>query len=112
MHFIPIIMQRCKDEGIKITREGLYFTGQKNGFLVKDEKGKIHLDEESFEKWVEERKTNIPEGYFKISELSVKLNIKLGKFYKIVRNNPDLILKKKGVKYVKEDELRKIIGRS
>lgn len=112
MHFIPDMMKRCKSEGINITREGLYFTGQKNGFLIKDENGKFKLDEESFEKWIVERKIDVPEGYFKISELSVKLNIKLGKFYKIIRNNPNLILKKKGVMYVKEDEFRKIVGRS
>lgn len=112
MHFIPTIMRRCKDEGIKITREGLYFTGQKNGFLVKDENGKFQLNEESFEKWIEERKTNVPEGYLRVSELSVKCGVKLGRFYKIVKNNPDISIKKKGVTYVKEDEFRKIIGRS
>lgn len=111
MHFIPTIMQRCKDEGIEITREGLYFTGQKNGFLSKDENGKIQLDEESFEKWIEERKTGIPEGYFRVIELSSKYNVKLGSFYKILKSNPAISIKKKGVIYVKEDEFRKIIGR-
>ena len=111
MHFIPAIMQRCKNEGIKITREGLYFTGQKNGFLVKDEKGKFQLDEESFEKWIEERKTGVPEGYLRVIELGAKYNVKLGTFYKLIKNNPNISIKKKGVTYVKEDEFRKIIGR-
>lgn len=112
MHFIPEIMKRCKDEGIEITREGLYFTGQKNGFLVKDENGKFQLNEELFEKWIIDRKTDVPEGYLLVSELSVKCGVKLGRFYKILKMNPNISIKKKGVIYVEEDEFRKIIGRS
>ena len=109
MHFIPTIMQRCKDEGIKITREGLYFTGQKNGFLIKNEDGKFQLDENRFEDWIKERKTDVPEGYKKIVELASIFNLSKGTCYLILKKNPDICLKKKGITYVKEEEFGRIV---
>ena len=112
VHFIPSLLKRCNDEGVKITREGLYYTGQKNKFFVKSDDGKIILDESRFEEWLTERKSEIPEGFVRVAELSAGYGVCKLTCYRLIEKNNISLIKRKGVIYAKEDEFKDAFRRS
>ena len=111
MHFIPELMKRCKDEGIKITREGLYHTGQLNGFLIKDDNGKFQLDKKRFESWITDRKSEVPKGYKRIVEISLDINLSKATCYSILKKHSLSYIKKKGIIYAEEEKFREVVGK-
>ena len=105
------VLERCKEKGINISREGLYLAGLKYGFIERD-MGRINIfHKEKFEEWCMKKLEPIPEGYYTISECSKKLNKPLNTVYFLVKAG-NLKTKKmgsKGVKYVKLEELEEYI---
>ena len=105
------VLERCKEKGIKISREGLYLTGLKYGFIERDIDRNNIFHKEKFEEWCMKKLEPIPEGYCTVLECSKRLNRPLSTIYFFIHAG-NLEMKKmglKGVKYVKIEELENYI---
>ena len=105
------VLERCKEKGINISREGLYLAGLKYGFIERDKNRNNIFHREKFEEWCMKKLEPIPEGYYTILECSKKLNKPLSTIYFFIKVG-NLEVKKmgpKGVKYVKIEELENYI---
>ena len=102
---------RCKEKGIKITKQGLYLAGLKNGFIERDIDRINIFHKDKFEKWVNKKLEKIPAGFYSFQQCSDKLKKPLSTIYFLVKDS-GLEVKKigsRGVKYVRIEELKKYI---
>lgn len=83
---IQPILKRCEESGHKVTKMGLYYSGKKYGFLVKDENGKYFFNEELFQEWLKKSLEEVPEGYLRISECAKKLNMCVASIWRYSKN--------------------------
>lgn len=105
------VLERCKEKGINISREGLYLAGLKYGFIERDVDRINIFHKEKFEEWCMKKLEPIPEGYYTILDCSKKLNRPLSTIYYLLKAG-NIEVKKmgyKGVKYVKLEELEEYI---
>ena len=105
------VFERCKEKGIKITKQGLYLAGLKNGFIERDIDHINIFHKEKFEKWIDKKLEVAPEGYVSFAECSEKLNIPLATIYYLIRegNLKTIQVGTKKVKYVRLREIEKYI---
>lgn len=105
-------MKRCEEKGIKITKQGLYVAGLKNGFIERDIDHNNIFHKDKFESWVEKKLEKIPNEYKLFSDCAKELNKPLSTIYYLVRKG-NLEVKKFGTresKHVNFEELKKYIG--
>jgi len=105
------VLERCKENGIKISKQGLYLAGLKHGFIEKDIDHNNIFYKEKFEEWMKKKLEPVPAGFSSFLECSKKLNKPLSTIYYLVKAG-DLEVKTrgtKGVKYVKLSDLEKYI---
>lgn len=105
------VMKRCEEKGIKITKQGLYIAGLKNGFIERDIDHINIFHKDKFESWVEKKLEKIPGEYKSFSDCAKELNKPLSTIYYLVKKG-NLKVKNfgtRGAKYVKFEELKKYI---
>lgn len=105
------VFERCKEKGIKISKQGLYLAGLKNGFIERDIDHNNIFHKEKFENWIEKKLEPVPAGFNSFLDCSKKLNKPLSTVYYLVKTG-DLevkIIGMKGVKYVRLEDLKKYI---
>lgn len=106
------VFERCEQNGIKITKHGLYLAGLKNGFIIRNpEKHNNTFVQKKFENWMKKKLEVVPEGFYSFAECSKKLNKPLNTIYYWVKEG-NLEIKKVGtseVKYVRFEDLEKYI---
>lgn len=106
------VFERCEDKGIKITKQGLYLAGLKNGFILRNpETHSNTFVQKEFEKWMKKKLEVVPEGYYSFADCAKKLNKPLNTIYYLIRAG-NLKIKKVGtgeVKYVRLEDLEKYI---
>lgn len=80
--YLKDVLNKCKEEGYPITAQGLYYAGNKYGFLTKHE-GSRNLDfnKDKFYQWLNKAKEEIPKGWLSLNEVSKKLKISLSQAY-------------------------------
>lgn len=105
------VHDRCAEKGIKISKQGLYLAGLKNGFIERDVDHNNIFHQEKFEKWIEKKLEKVPKGYVSFLDCSKKLNKPLPTIYYLVKagNLEVKTIGTKGVKYVKLEDLEKYI---
>ena len=110
--FVEDVLKKCEVEGHKITRNGLYRIGKKEGFITKKEGVKsLDFNKELFLKWIEKTKEKAPEGWITLKEVSEKFNVSLPQAYLLVKDK-DCNIKKigaRGVMYVDPKTIERII---
>ena len=105
------VYNRCKEKGIEITKQGLYWAGLKCGFIERDIDKNNIFNKDKFEKWINKKLEPVPEGYNSFLECSKKLNKPLPTIYYLVKAG-NLEVKKigtRGIKYVRFEDLEKYI---
>lgn len=105
------VYERCEQNGIKISKQGLYLAGLQNGFIVKGENHSNLFVQEEFEKWIGKKKEKAPEGYHTFLDCSKKLKKPLATIYYLVKSG-NLEVKTIGtkeVKYVRLSDLENYI---
>lgn len=105
------VYERCAEKGIKISKQGLYLAGLKNGFIERDMDHINLFNKEKFEEWMEKKLEPVPAGYSSMIECSKKLNKPLPTIYYLVKAG-NLKVKKIGtkeVKYVRLEDLENYI---
>lgn len=107
MKFKQVYM-RCLDKGVKITKQGLYKAGFRNGFIERDCDG-IIFHKDKFEKWISKKLEKVPEGYYSFLECSKKLKKPLSTVYFLSKAGKLKFKKIRGVNYVKIEDLKKYI---
>ena len=105
------VYERCLQKGIKISKQGLYLAGLKNGFIERDIDHINLFHKEKFEEWVEKKLEPVPAGYSSMLECSKKLNKPLATVYYLVKagNLEVKTIGTKEVKYVRLSDLEKYI---
>ena len=114
MIHISELMRKCEEEGIKITKMGLYVSGEKYGFIYEDEKNKTkEFDKEKFLKWIELAKEKAPENWLTVKQLSEKMNISISQAYILIKdeNSGARTFGTNGVMYVDPSRIEKIIAK-
>ena len=106
-------MNKCEVEGYPVTSSGLYYAGEKYGFLIKKEGNRsLEFDKDKFFDWLKKAKQEIPEGWVSLNELHIKLNISLSQAY-ILSKDPASGAKAfgagPGVIYVDPERIKAII---
>ena len=107
------VYERCEQNGIKISKMGLYLAGLQNGFIIKGEDqdhGNVFVQEE-FEKWISKKNEKAPAGFLSFSECSEKLKKPLTTIYYLVKvgNLEVKTVGTKEVKYVRLSDLENYI---
>lgn len=83
------VLNKCKEEGYPITAGGLYFSGKKYGFLVKEEGSRnLVFDKTKFYEWLNKAKCEAPKGWLTVKEISEKFNISVSQAYILIKD-PD-----------------------
>lgn len=105
------VYERCKENGINITKQGLYLAGLNNGFIERDIDRNNIFHQKEFEKWMKKKLEPVPEGYNSFLECSKKLNKPLATIYYLVKagNLKVKTIGTKEVKYVRLEDLEKYI---
>lgn len=105
------VYERCEENGIKISKMGLYLAGLQNGFIVKGENHSNLFVQEEFEKWIAKKNEKAPEGFSSFSECSKKLKKPLATIYYLVGagNLEVKTVGTKEVKYVRLSDLENYI---
>lgn len=111
--FLKDVLNKCKEEGYSVTSSGLYYAGEKYGFLIKKEGNRnLEFDKEKFLEWLAKAKQEIPEGWVSINELHNILGISLSQAY-ILSKDEDSGAKTfgagPGVIYVDPERIKAII---
>ena len=111
--FLKDVLNKCKEEGYPVTSSGLYYAGEKYGFLIKKEGNRsLEFDKDKFFDWLKKAKQEIPEGWVSLNELHIKLDISLSQAY-ILSKDPASGAKAfgagPGVIYVDPERIKAII---
>lgn len=113
--YLKDVLNKCKEEGYLVTSSGLYYAGEKYGFLIKKEGNRsLEFDKDKFNEWLKKAKQEIPKGWVSINELHNVLGISLSQAY-ILSKDEDSGAKTfgagPGVIYVDPERIKEIIKR-
>ena len=112
MRQVNEILKYLKEQGIEMTRGGLYVSGKKYGYIKNVEGSKyVELDVEKFEKWVTLVKAKPPKNMVNLKQASLMLGLSRAMLYKLTK---DLNYTKFGrgqVKYYKIDDIRRAFNK-
>ena len=80
--FLKDVLNKCKEEGYPVTASGLYYAGNKYGFLIKKEGSRnLEFNKDGFFEWLNKAKEEVPAGWMSLNEISKKLGISLSQAY-------------------------------
>lgn len=78
------VLDKCRKEGYPMTRQGLYFAGEKYGFFTKKEGEKnLEFNKEKFIQWLARKKESVPINYIPVKQLSNEYNVNMNYAYNI-----------------------------
>lgn len=103
------VLERCKNKGLNISRNAVYYNGIQYGFIERDIDRNNIFHQEKFEEWLEMKLGKAPEGYCSFKECSEKLGIPLNTIYYLVKESglKTIEIGKIGTKKVKYVEIEK-----
>ena len=110
MIFINDVVQRCKEKGYKITRQGIYLAGKREGFIYENDSGK-QLDLEKFDKWLEKATEQVPDNYLSAKDIVKKYHVSQVFAYTVLKDS-DCVCKNfgyKGIIYGEEKSVEDVI---
>lgn len=108
------LMKKCKDEGIEISRMGLYTSGKKYGFIIQNKDSKSNdFNKEKFLDWIKLAKEKAPENWVTVNQLHNQLNISLSQAYLLIKDEESgaRTFGTKGVLYVDPERIKEIISK-
>ena len=108
--FLNDVLNKCKEEGHPITRQGLYQAGKKYGFLTKVEgKKELDFDQEKFLEWLKVNTSDVPKNCYTINELVHELEISYMQLYSLIRDNNIPYVSRFSKKYYDLNDVMSII---
>lgn len=113
--FLKDVLEKCRENNCNVTASGLYFAGNKYGFLKKsDDNFHYTLDKEKFFQWIKKYNEKIPEGYVTLKEYSDNNpEISIGTVYNLIKDEDSGVIKvgEKGIMYVHPDRIKAVIDK-
>lgn len=118
MLYVNEILSKCEEKGYKISKQGLYNAGIKNGFLIKSDEKKSDgrcrwdFDQSKFLEWLNKAVEEIPEGWVTLKEASEILNVSIAQMYLLVKHENSgakYFGAGKGIMYVDPKRIEEII---
>lgn len=108
-----ILRQLQSKYGVKYSRNGFYWIGVNEGFLIKNG-SRYKLDEEKFKEWLVNKVNGVPEGWLSLDEVAKKFKKSRVQIFNIIKNNNIETLmigknKKKKAIYVKPESVERVI---
>lgn len=110
MIFMNDLVKKCKENGITITKMGIYKAGENFGFIKNTKSGK-EFDQQRFLEWINKVNEKAPEGFKNLKELKVELKTSYAKLYQIIKqeNLEEKRIGVKGVIYVESERVKDAI---
>lgn len=111
--FLNDVLNKCREEGYPVTSSGLYYAGEKYGFLIKKDGCKsLEFDKDKFFEWLKKCKEEVPEGWVPLSKIPALCGISLSKVYQLIKD-PSSGAKSfgagKGVIYADPERIKELV---